>query len=167
MHQDLLHSITSRRVVNLGVNADLAGHVNVAVRVHVDVADAVSVAQHSNLGVLLDVGHQRIAASGNDQVDDIIQLEQLIYICSGGDQADDVPANLQWPHRPEMTCLTCTVAQQLSVECIHWHAVEGECDLAVAERHNQQSVLADVALEVIRTGFFAYSKDHRMSVLTT
>ena len=95
-------------------------------------ADAVSVAQHSNLGVLLDVGHQRIAASGNDQVYDIIQLEQLIYICSGGDQADDIPANLQWSHSPEMTYLTCIVAQQLSVECMHLHAVEKEGDLAVA-----------------------------------
>ena len=95
MHQNLLHSIASRRVVYLGVDADLACHVDVAVRVHVDVADAVSVAQHSNLGVLLDVGHQGVAAPGNDQVYDITQLEKLIHICSRGDQADDVSANLQ------------------------------------------------------------------------
>ena len=98
MHQDLLHSIASRRVVNLGVDADLAGHVDVTVRVNVDVADAVSVAQHSNLGVLLDVGHQRIAASGNDQVYDIIQPEQIVHVFPGGDQADNVSANLQRLH---------------------------------------------------------------------
>ena len=95
MHQDLLNSITGGRVVDLGVNADLAGHVNVAVWVNVDVADAVGMAQHSNLGVLLDVGHQCIAASGNDQVYDIIQLEQLVHIGSGGDQVDDVSSDLQ------------------------------------------------------------------------
>ena len=52
-------------------------------------------AQHRNLGVLLDVGHQGIAASGNDQVNDVIQLEQLVNICSGGDETDDISANLQ------------------------------------------------------------------------
>ena len=72
MHQNLLHSITRCWVVNLGVYADLAGHVDVAVWVDVDVADAVSMAQHGNLGVLLDVGHQGVAASGNDQVYDVI-----------------------------------------------------------------------------------------------
>ena len=72
MHQDLLHSVTRCWVVDLGVYADLAGHVNVAVWVNVDVADAVCMAQHRNLGVLLDVGHQGIAASGDDQVYDVI-----------------------------------------------------------------------------------------------
>ena len=65
-------------------------------------ADAVSVAQHSNLGVLLDVGHQRIAASGDDQVYDIIQPEQIVHIFPGGDEADDIPADLQknaWPFK--------------------------------------------------------------------
>ena len=95
MHQDLLHSIASRRVVDFGIDTDLAGHADVAVRIDVNVADAVGVAQHSDLGVLLDVGHQRIAASGNDQVNDIIQLEQVVHIFPGGDQADDVSANLQ------------------------------------------------------------------------
>ncbi len=66
MYQNLLHSITCCWVVNLGVYADLAGHVNVAVWVNVDVADAVSMAQHCNLGVLLDVSHQGVAASGDD-----------------------------------------------------------------------------------------------------
>ena len=66
MHKDLLDSIAGCWVVNLGVYADLAGHVDVAVWVNVDVADAVSMAQHGNLGVLLDVSHQGIAASGDD-----------------------------------------------------------------------------------------------------
>ncbi len=66
MYQDLLHSITGCWVVHLGVYADLAGHADVAVWVNVDVADAVGVAQHRNLGVLLDVSHQGVAASGDD-----------------------------------------------------------------------------------------------------
>ena len=94
MHQNLLHSITCCWVVNLGVYADLAGHVNVAVGVDVDVADAVSMAQHRNLGVLLDVSHQGVAASGDDQVNDVIQLQQVVHIFSGGNQADDILANL-------------------------------------------------------------------------
>ena len=66
MHQNLLHSITGCWVVNLGVYADVAGHVDVTVWVNVDVADAIGMAQHRNLGVLLDVSHQGVAASGDD-----------------------------------------------------------------------------------------------------
>ncbi len=95
MYQDLLHSITCCWIVNLGVYADLAGHVNVAVWVNVDVADAIGVAQHRNLGVLLDVSHQGVAASGDDQVNDIIELQQLVNIGPRCDQTDDVSANLQ------------------------------------------------------------------------
>ncbi len=95
MYQDLLHSITCCWVINLGVDADLAGHVNVAVWVNVDVADAVGMAQHRNLGVLLDVSHQGVAASGDDQVNDIIELQQFVNICPRCDQTDEVSANLQ------------------------------------------------------------------------
>ena len=66
MHQNLLHSITGCRVVDLGVYADVAGHVDVAVWVDVDVADAIGMAEHRNFGVLLDVSHQGVAASGDD-----------------------------------------------------------------------------------------------------
>ena len=95
MHQDLLYSIAGRRIVHLGVNADLASHVNITVRVNIDVADAVGMAQHGNLGVLLDMGHQRVAASWDDQVNDIVQLQKLIHVCSGRDETDDISANLQ------------------------------------------------------------------------
>ena len=94
MYQHLLHSITRCWVVNLGVYADLASHVDVAVWVNVDVADAIGVAQHRNLGVLLDVSHQGVAASGDDQVNNVIQLQQIVHIFSGGNQADDILANL-------------------------------------------------------------------------
>ena len=66
MHQDLLHGIACCWVVNLGVYADVAGHVDVTVWINVDVADAIGMAQHRNLGVLLDVSHQGVAASGDD-----------------------------------------------------------------------------------------------------
>ena len=94
MHENLLHCITGGRIVNLGVNTDLASHVNVTVRVNVDVADAVGMAQHGNLGVLLDVGHQCVAASWDDQVNDVVQLQQAVYVFPGSDQADNIPANL-------------------------------------------------------------------------
>ena len=95
MDQNLLHSIACCWIVHFGVYADLAGHVNITVWVDVDVADAVCMAQHRDLGVLLDVGHQGVAASGNDQVNDVIQLEQLVNICPGGDETDDISANLR------------------------------------------------------------------------
>ena len=66
VHKNLLHSIAGSWVVDLRVNADLASHVNVTVRINVDVADAVGMTQDGNLGVLLDVGHQCIAASWDD-----------------------------------------------------------------------------------------------------
>ncbi len=95
MYQYLLHSITGCRVVNLGVYADVAGHVDVTVWVNVNVADAIGMAQHRNLGVLLDVSHQGVAASGDDQVNDIIELQQLVNIGPRCDQTDDISADLQ------------------------------------------------------------------------
>ena len=66
MHQNLLHSITRRGVIHLGVNANLARHVNITIWVQVDMADAVSMTQHCDLCVLLDVSHQCIAATWDD-----------------------------------------------------------------------------------------------------
>ena len=80
MHQYLLNSNTRREMVHLGVNADLPGHAYVAVSVQVDVADAFSTTQHCNLGVLLDVGHQGVAALQSDQVDCVIYLQQLVNV---------------------------------------------------------------------------------------
>ena len=95
VHQHLLHSIAGCRVVQLGIYNDAAGHVHAALGVHIDVADSVGVAQHGNARVALDVADQSVAAARDDQVDHIIQLEQLIHTLTCGDEAYQIPPNLQ------------------------------------------------------------------------
>ena len=87
VYQHLLNCVAGCRVVQLGVHNDAAGHVHAAVGVHVDVADPVCVAQHGDARVALDVADQGVAAAGDDQVNHIIQLEQLVNALTGGDQA--------------------------------------------------------------------------------
>lgn len=66
MHEDLLHSIAGGRVVCFGIDHQTTGGLDVGLTVDVHVADAVRMAHHWDLGVLLDVGHQSVAATGND-----------------------------------------------------------------------------------------------------
>lgn len=63
MHEDLLNGIAGSGVVRLCIHNDAAGLADVSSLVDVDVADAVRVAHDRDLSVLLDVGHQRIAAA--------------------------------------------------------------------------------------------------------
>ena len=66
MHQDLLNSIAGCWVVHLGVDTDAPGRLHVYFRVDVDMADAISMAEHRNAGVVLDVRDQLVGSSGDD-----------------------------------------------------------------------------------------------------
>mmetsp|Transcript_37522 Transcript_37522/g.83522 ORF Transcript_37522/g.83522 Transcript_37522/m.83522 type:complete len:461 (-) Transcript_37522:665-2047(-) len=92
VHQHFLHGIAGGRVVHLGVNNHLERLVQVCGLIHVDVADAVCVAQHRDLGVALDVAHQGVAAPGDDEVDDVIQGQQVVDLLAGLDQVDQIRA---------------------------------------------------------------------------
>lgn len=74
MHQQRLHSITRSGIVDLRIDHDSLRHVEVTGLVDVNVTHAVGMAQDRDLGVLLDVRHQGVAAPGDDEVDDVIEL---------------------------------------------------------------------------------------------
>mmetsp|Transcript_6822 Transcript_6822/g.19668 ORF Transcript_6822/g.19668 Transcript_6822/m.19668 type:complete len:436 (-) Transcript_6822:1878-3185(-) len=94
VHQHLLHRVAGGGVVCLAVQHDLDGHVQAGVLVHIYVADAIRMAQHGDLGVVLDVRHQGVGAAGDDEVDDIVVGQQVRHALAAGDQADEVPPHL-------------------------------------------------------------------------
>lgn len=65
VHENLLDGVAGGGVVGLGIHNDPAGLIDVGRLVDVDVADAIRMTHHRDLGVCLDVAHQRVAAPGN------------------------------------------------------------------------------------------------------
>ncbi len=65
MDQNLLDGIAGCRVVDLGVDADALGGLHVHLRVDVDMADAIGMAQDRDAGVVLDVRDQLVGAARN------------------------------------------------------------------------------------------------------
>ena len=83
MHQQSLHGVAGCRIVSLGVNHNLDGLVQVGVLIKIGVADAVSMAKDGDsLGSLLDRPDQLVRASGNDEVNVVVQLQQIINLIS-------------------------------------------------------------------------------------
>ena len=78
---------------HLGVDAYAHSPLNITRLVHVYMADPIRVPQHRDLGVVLDVRHERVAPTGDDQIDDIMQRQELIHPLAGGDQRDEVAAD--------------------------------------------------------------------------
>ena len=65
MDQNLLDGIAGCRVVDLGIDADALGSLHVHLRVDVDMADAICMAQDRDAGVVLDVRDQLVGAARN------------------------------------------------------------------------------------------------------
>ena len=76
VHQQRLGSIAHRRILRLGVARDARGHRHVGVGVDVHVTDAVGVAHYRDARGILDVAHQFVAATRDDQVDQVVEGEQ-------------------------------------------------------------------------------------------
>lgn len=52
-------------------------------------ANSISVAEHRDLGMCLDVLHERIGAAWDDKVNDIIQSQELINAIAACDKTDE------------------------------------------------------------------------------
>mmetsp|Transcript_10077 Transcript_10077/g.18341 ORF Transcript_10077/g.18341 Transcript_10077/m.18341 type:complete len:208 (-) Transcript_10077:314-937(-) len=76
VHQERLERVAGGGVVRLGVPDDLERHFHVALRVQVHVADAVRVAHDRDLGVVLNVLHELVGASGYAQINNVLHFEQ-------------------------------------------------------------------------------------------
>mmetsp|Transcript_9828 Transcript_9828/g.18504 ORF Transcript_9828/g.18504 Transcript_9828/m.18504 type:complete len:377 (+) Transcript_9828:477-1607(+) len=95
VHQQRLQGVTSGWVVDFGVHHQLDGFAHVAVVVHVHVAHPVRVAHDGDLGVVLDVGHEGVAAPRDHEVDDVVQLEQIVYALARRHQPDERRVHLR------------------------------------------------------------------------
>ena len=78
MDQDGLDGVAGGGVLGLGIKDDIDGHFFVDVFVHVDVADAVSVAHDRDLCIVHDVLDELVGAAGDEEVDILIALEEFI-----------------------------------------------------------------------------------------
>ena len=88
MNQECLHGITGGRVVSLGINNNLDSFVKIS---KLSVADAVSVTKDGDaLGSLLDRSDQIIGSSGDDQVNVVVKLHEIIHLVSAGYQRDGI-----------------------------------------------------------------------------
>ena len=88
MHEKRLQRVARGRVVALAVDAQLARHVDVRVRVYVHVTHAIRVPEHGDLRVVLDVRHEVVAPARDDEVDDVVELEDVRDLRAAFDEDD-------------------------------------------------------------------------------
>ena len=86
MHQQGFDRVAGRRVLGLAVERQPQGLLEVGGRIHIEMTDAVGMAQHRNAGVVLDEAHQLVGAAGNDQIHQAIELQHGQALRSGGEQ---------------------------------------------------------------------------------
>lgn len=82
-----LRRVARRRILRLCVHRDTRRHLCVAVRVHIDMADAVAVTQHGDSAVLHDIADERIRAARNDEVDFSVHAKHNAHILARRQQA--------------------------------------------------------------------------------
>src|SRR5262249_51244905 len=89
VEQHCFDRIACRWIVELGVHDDATRHVNLRIFVHVDVADALGVAQHWDFRRLLNRLHQLGRATRDYKVDFLVQLEEGGHVVSRLDQFEN------------------------------------------------------------------------------
>mmetsp|Transcript_74872 Transcript_74872/g.217321 ORF Transcript_74872/g.217321 Transcript_74872/m.217321 type:complete len:248 (-) Transcript_74872:1018-1761(-) len=93
MQEQRFHGITSRWIIRLGIDSNFRSIFGVGRGIDVDVTDTISMAQDGNASILLDVGDQRVASTGNDEVNDIIKSKQILDLPTTCDESDDITAD--------------------------------------------------------------------------
>ena len=86
MHQQGFDRVAGRRVLGLAVERQPQGLLQIGRRIHIEMTDAVGMAQHRDAGVVLDEAHQLVGAAGNDQIHQAIELEHGQALGPGGEQ---------------------------------------------------------------------------------
>ncbi len=84
MHQQGLHGVAHRGILQLGIVADPNSHLQVGSRVNIGVAYAVGMTEHRYLGMLLDEPDQLVGAPGDDQVHELVHVQQAVDLLAGG-----------------------------------------------------------------------------------
>ena len=121
VHQQRLERVARGGVVRLAVHCEAARHVQVSLFVEVHVAHAVRVAQHGDLGVVLDVGHEVVAAARDHQVHHVAQLQDVAHRFAALDEHDALARNAEprealhddpVKHGVGVLCLLATFQQQ-------------------------------------------------------
>ena len=78
VHEQRLGRVADARPLDLGVDDDALGHVEIGRRVDVDVAVAVPVEHVGDRGVLEDHREQRRAAAGDQAVDEAAEPDEVL-----------------------------------------------------------------------------------------
>jgi hypothetical protein len=78
--------VAGGRVLGLAVDRHPQGLLQINGGIHVEVADAIGMAEHRDAGVVLDEAHQGIAAAGDDQVHEAVKLQQRQAFGAAGEQ---------------------------------------------------------------------------------
>ena len=87
VHQQRLRRVACRRVLGLRVHGHARRHPDVARRIEVDVAHAVTVAQHGDAAVVHDVAHKAVRAARDDEVDVLVHGQHRADLLARGQQA--------------------------------------------------------------------------------
>ena len=74
----------------LGIQNTANGFLTIGILVNVNVAEPVGMAQDGDLGMVLYVLYQFLAPAGDNEVDDLVLLKQLVDIRSRRDGLDQV-----------------------------------------------------------------------------
>ena len=78
--QQGLGRIAHGGILRLGIHQDAQGHVLVCIAVHENVADTGGVAHDGNARMVHDVAHELVGSAGNEEVDVLIALEELVNL---------------------------------------------------------------------------------------
>ena len=74
MHKQCLRGIAHGRILRLGVHGDPNSLFDVGELIDINVANAIRMAQHGNLGALLNRANHLVRAPRNDQADQVVHL---------------------------------------------------------------------------------------------
>ena len=83
MQQEGLDGIACSWILGFAVQSHPHGFLHIRRRIHIKMADSIRVSQHGNAGVVLNEPNQFVAASGNDQINQTIQLQQCQAFLTG------------------------------------------------------------------------------------
>ena len=80
--------VAHRRILRLPVHREVHRHLHIRRLVHVEVADAVGVAEDGDARILLDEADELVAPPGDEQVDGVVPREEGVDILAGLDELE-------------------------------------------------------------------------------
>ena len=95
VNEQRLEGVARGRVINLRIDGNLRRHVQICILVNIHVHDAIRVSEHGNLCVVLNVRHQRVGSSRNDEIDHVVELQKIRHRFSSLDETHALLRNAE------------------------------------------------------------------------